>query len=87
VFTEDKGTLLSYRKNGEGSLTYAAAGDGTRSPEQIHQGIRDFAEDFDQVWKGMSKTGQIDTRIAYTAMMAALEDTHYREKTGLVMGS
>jgi len=86
VFTEDKGTLLSYRKNGEGSLTYAA-GDGTRSPEQIHQGIRDFAEDFDQVWKGMSKTGQIDTRIAYTAMMAALEDTHYREKTGLVMGS
>ena len=54
---------------------------------QVGRTAADFAEDFDGVWAGMSKTGQVDTQTAYTAMMAALEDAHYREKTGLVMGS
>ena len=86
VFTEAKGTLLSYR-----NLEYAPYTGDSGYLSELHSGIASFVRDFDEVWRDISGTGEIDTYLPYAAMMTALvkggPKNGPKDGTSLTMGN
>ena len=87
VFTEDRGTLLSYIKDERGELLFGERPTDGERIREVHEGIRAFAADFDEAWRGISKTGEIDTYLPYVALTGALGDAGRQAKISLTMGN